>query len=133
MTSDVRQGFPVVSYQSSSSGRMRYSVRQSVRSFRSRDSTRSTPYSAAGERGRKSSQRRPSWVISASAKRVVRISCGNPSAPHTARASVSVRNERSGVSSARVKVCSVAVMAYSVLTLMEPMLSMATSSSAEAL
>ena len=56
------------------------------------------------ESGRASSQRRPCHSISASANRVVRISRGSPQASVTARASCSVRNERSGVCSARVKI-----------------------------
>ena len=90
---------------------MRYSARWSVLRRPSCDAVRSTEASAAGESGIESSHCRPRHVISASAKRVVRISRGSPSAPVAARASASVLNERSGVSSARVKSCSVGVMA----------------------
>ena len=110
-TSVVRCGDPAASCQRSSPGSIRYSARRSVSIRRSCEAVRSTVCSAAGERGRNSSHRSPRQAISASAKRVVRIRRGSPSGPAAARASASVRNERSGVSSARAKVCRVGVMA----------------------
>ena len=88
---------------------------------------------ADGVSGIESSQRRPCQRMRASTKRVVRISPGTPLLPVSAQASARVRKERSGVSSAREKIGRVGIIVHSVLTLMEPMFSMAIRSAAEAL
>ena len=88
---------------------------------------------AEGVSGMESSQRRPCQRMRASAKRVVRIRCGSPLDAVSAWASTRVRKERSGVSSAREKIGRVGIIVHSVFTLIEPMLSMDTSSAAEAL
>lgn len=104
-------GTPEASTQRSSSGRIRYSVSSSVLRRAVCEAVRSTAARAAGERGMKSSQCAPCHEISASAKRVVRIRRGMPSAPVAARASVRVASDRSGVCRACRKIPSVGVMA----------------------
>ena len=89
---------------------MRYSCTQGAVRRRTKEAARSICGTAAEVSGMESSQRAPRHSISASTKREVRNSRGSASFPVMTRASDSVRSERSGVSSARMKVCKVAII-----------------------